>query len=218
MRNFGICAVIVLSMVLSGCGGNLALVKGQAELNASDSSIVLVPIKIANINKPGYQPVLLSASLDGADGHRIDVDGSLFKEEKNKYKEYLMSFILKPGVYTLTDIIGNYKIMLLLNAYCLVPISAAFEVKPNSITYLGHINADIVERKDDNADRAGSLFPLMDQAIAGFSNGTFVINVEDHYDEDVARYREAYPALKSAKIDKSILPQWKSSKATLAAK
>jgi len=49
---------------------------------------------------------------------------------------------------------------------------------------------------------------LIDQAVAGFSTGTFDVVVEDKYDEDMKLFISEYPALQNTKVEKSILPQW----------
>jgi hypothetical protein len=48
----------------------------------------------------------------------------------------------------------------------------------------------------------------MDQALAGFSTGTFDVVFTDKYEEDMIKFRSEYPALETVKIDKSILPPW----------
>jgi hypothetical protein len=64
------------------------------------------------------------------------------------------------------------------------------------------------ERKTDNETRAGSIFPLIDQSIVGFSGGTFDVVIEDKFDEDMQSFIKEYPVLQKVKVEKSILPQW----------
>jgi hypothetical protein len=200
---------IICSVTLFGCAGKLGLVKGQASIDTSSKSLVLLPVTVSNQNRPGYQPDLVGAYLKmGADSQHIGTKDAVFKEDKDKSKDYLMSFSLEPGTYTLANIVGAYRIPLLVKAWCLIPLNKTFEVKANSVTYLGHVTATIVERKGDE-ERAGGLVPLMDQALAGFSNGTFVIDIADSYDRDIANYRSEFPGLTNAKIEKAVLPQWK---------
>lgn len=218
MKKIGVLLAIMVSVTLTGCVGKMALVKGQSDVKTSDKSIILLPVKISNQNRTGYQPNLILAEVTGAKNQKIDIKDGLFKESKNEYKDYLLSFSLEPGAYTISNLIGHYRIPLLVNAFCSVPLNAPIEVKPNTIIYLGRINATIVERKEDDNERAGSLLPLIDQAIAGFSNGTFIINIEDQYDVDVADYRKEYPGLKGVTIEKSILPQWQRANTSVAVK
>src|SRR6266568_2596132 len=51
--------------------------------------------------------------------------------------------------------------------------SNRFEVKPAQVVYLGRVEAVRRERKDDGELRAGFVIPLIGQAVAGYSGGTF---------------------------------------------
>jgi hypothetical protein len=197
---------------LLGCGGaNMALVKGQEKLDLNDQSVGLLSVKISNENKPGYQPELFHAMLhqllesDKKDSVSVSIKDDPYRTEKDKYNEYLLSFNLKSGRYTLDSLFGKYKIPLLMNAICNVPLNAGFEIKPGKVVYLGKINATIVERTKDDQERAGSLLPLMDQSLAGFSSGTFKVSIDDNYEADIKAYREQYPALRSMNIEKTVI-------------
>jgi hypothetical protein len=198
---------VLLAAFLSGCANNMALSKGQTGIETSGKALVLVPVTVSNQNKPGYQPDLANAFFSGGDNPRFNVKDGLYKEEKGKSKEYLLSFYLAPGYYTLDRIVGTYRIPLLLKAWCEIPMKAGFEVKPDTVSYLGHVTATIVERKDDSQERAGGLIPLLDQSVAGFSTGTFNIDISDRYDEDIAKYVSQFPGLKGVTIGKTILPK-----------
>lgn len=199
---------LICSFALFGCAGKLGMVKGQTSIDTSTKSLVLLPVTVSNQNKPGYQPNLTDAFLAiGADTQHIATKDALYKEEKDRSKDYLMSFSLQPGTYTLEKIMGTYKIPMIIKASCEIPLKKSFEVKPNSVVYLGHVTATIVERKGDE-ERAGSLIPLLDQAWAGFSNGTFVVDIADRYESDIANYRSEYPGLTNVKVEKAVLSQW----------
>ena len=195
-------------LALSGCGGlNMALTKDQAALDMGDNGVVLATVRISNQYKTGYQPEIILAhvrqSAPGAESFNFKVKDDPFNEVKDQYNDYLLSFNLKPGEYTLSDLWGRYH-SLLINAHCVANIKAPFKVKQGSVSYIGNFQATIVERKGDE-ERAGSVIPLIDQAAAGFSGGTFVLKTEDHYDADVASYKQAYPALRGVNIEKSVV-------------
>ncbi len=83
-------------------------------------------------------------------------------------------------------------------------------MKPNSVVYIGKIDAVIRKRKNDSEVRAGELWhTYIGQALAGFSTGTFDIEFKDNYDEDMKLYLAEYPGLQKVKIEKSILSAWK---------
>lgn len=48
--------ILFIAFVLSGCANNMALTKGQDKVDVSKKSIALLSVKIANQNKPSYQP------------------------------------------------------------------------------------------------------------------------------------------------------------------
>ena len=83
------------------------------------------------------------------------------------------------------------------------------EIKSNSITYLGHLDIVMRERKNDSEERAGRIRPLLNQnPVVGTYSGTFDVVVEDKFDEDMKLFISEYPALQKVKVEKSILPQW----------
>lgn len=203
---------VVMMFMFSGCAANMALTKGQDKIDLSEKSIALASIRISNQNKPGYQPNLVYAfffaNSSNAEKTHIDLKIEPFKSEKDQYNEYLMSFPLKPGKYNFASIWANYQIPLLMNAMAVVPVNTMIEIKPNSVVYLGHIDATIRERKNDTEERAGSLIPLIDQAVAGFSSGTFDVSISDKYEEDIKAYISEYPVMDKVKVEKAIMSQW----------
>ncbi len=79
------------------------------------------------------------------------------------------------------------------------------EIKPNSISYLGHLNIVLREKKNNAEISAGGDIPFIDQYIAGFSSGTFDIVVEDKFDEDMNPFISEYPSLQNVKAEEIIL-------------
>lgn len=203
-------ATLLLVAGLTGCGGlSTALVKGQDKLDMGENGVVLASVRIANQNKPGYQPKIKLAFVQqlAPENGRLafKVTDGPYKSAEDQYNEYLLSFSLKPGQYSLSGLMGTYSIPLLVSATCSVDCKAPFKVKPGVVSYIGNIQATIVERKGDE-DRAGPVIPLIDQTVAGFSSGTFELTVADRYSDDVAAFQSEYPALKGLSIEKQVLP------------
>jgi hypothetical protein len=121
--------------------------------------------------------------------------------------EYPMSFELKPGVNKLDKIRLHYR-SFLISAHASIPMDLNIDIKPNSVIYLGHMDIVIRPKQNDDEQSAGSPFPLIDQATAGFSNGTYDVIIRDNYDEDMKRFISEYPLLGKVKVEKNILPQW----------
>jgi hypothetical protein len=63
-----------------------------------------------------------------------------------------------------------------------------------------------VRERQENEFKAGPSIPLIDQAVAGASTGTFDIKISDNFVKDEAIFRSKFPALVGVPIRKSILP------------
>ena len=62
---------------------------------------------------------------------------------------------------------------------------------------------------------AGPLLPLIDQAAAGFSGGTWTVTVSDSAPHDVEEFKAAFPALARTPIEDDALPPWDKAKETM---
>jgi hypothetical protein len=71
----------------------------------------------------------------------------------------------------------------------------------------------VVERKDGEL-RAGPLIPLIDQAVTGFSGGTWNVAVSDRFDQDMTEFRTDFPVLEKADAQEDVLPPWDKKAAT----
>lgn len=208
MRYLIVIAAVLATLSLTGCAGKMALVKGQEEVKTDATSIALLSVRVSNQYKPGHQPALDTATLSGTEIHYTGLKEGLIREETDKHKDYLLSFALKPGSYSLRSINGSAMVGYIFGANCSLTLDAPFDVKPGNISYLGHMNATIVERTKDTEGRAGIIFPFYSQTAAGFFTGTFNVSIEDRYDQDVAEYRKQFPGLAASQIEKAVLTKW----------
>lgn len=224
MVKFKYILVLCIVIALNGCLNYMALTKGQDNVDLSKKSIALLSVKISNQKVPSCQPHPSMIFFKGKNKkayliHSIDTffkSEEPYKSVKDSFNEYLLSIDLDAGVNILEGISFEFKggavhkdtTYPFVHASGALLLNSEFNIKPNTVTYLGHINAVIRERKNDNEERAGSIIPLIDQRLAGFSNGTVDIVIEDKYDEDIKSYINEYPGLQKVKIEKSILPQW----------
>ncbi len=170
------------------------------------STIGILGIKVSNEFKPHFQPFVKSfriRSMDKPDGKTVafEVEVPENSIEKN-YNEYLVSFELAPGKYRFEGFFGSARSFPIVGHFQ-VPVYSEFQLAQNQIQYFGHITAKVVERKNDKEPRAGSIVPLIDQAVAGFSNGTFIVELSDKYEKDIALLHNKYPYLKKYKIVKN---------------
>ncbi|WP_460838679.1 hypothetical protein [Noviherbaspirillum agri] len=111
---------------------------------------------------------------------------------------------LEPGKYRLAEIMGNANAFPIASLF-VVPLYLDLDVSPNSITYVGRVTAKLRPRQEGEF-RAGPLVPLIDQAVAGMSTGTWDVTVDDRSEKDVALFKANYPVLGNASVNRELLP------------
>ena len=84
------------------------------------------------------------------------------------------------------------------------PLHALIPPYSNGIFYLGHVSQTVRERSG-NEFRAGPLEPRVDQFLSGFSDGTFDVEIEDLYDDDIAALHTLEPIFSTLAIQPRIL-------------
>ena len=209
--------IFCLVFAMSGCHGNkMALTKSKSDIDLTKKSIVLLSVRISNQYKPSRQLKLLSVVICPQSETNCKHDlpsnpGSPYKpykKEKDYFNEYLLSYELESSTYNIDGLYTTYKIPTLTSGFGYTKLNLKTEIKPNSISYLGHLDITLREKKSDAEISAGGSVPLIDQYIPGFSSGTFDVEVEDKFNEDMKSFISEYPALKKVKVEKSILPHW----------
>jgi len=216
MMKYRFLIIFCLVFLMSGCAGNMALTKDQSEIDLSSKSIALLTVKISNQNKPSRQVNLNNIIIcpESVMNCRKDISTypggpyKIYKKEKDFFNEYLLSFALESGRYNLEGFYTTYNIPMLVAGVGYGDLKLETEIKPNSISYLGHLNITLREKTGDTEICAGDAIPHLDQAMPGFSSGTFDVVVEDKFDEDMKSFISEYPALQQVKVEKSILPEW----------
>ncbi len=179
-------------------------------------------VKTQNEYGPGYQFDLIGAVIcpqsEPCSNPRpfLHKANDPYRSEKNHFNQYLLSFELEPGSYNLSSLATLYQSMWN-TAGGYAPLDLKINIAPNTISYLGHIDIVLRERKNESEKKAGrdqiNLGPawsleLTKKSVVGFSTGTFDISVEDKFDEDISLFIQEYPVLQKAKVEKNILPQW----------
>jgi len=204
---------LLCCFMLAGCATvkPSALNQNLQSVDISKESIVILSVKVSNQYKPSYQPKIAYVFVwetDKENGKKFSfkVDGE-YREIKNECNEYLISFQLPPGRYKLRELFAQSGIFPIIGTFS-IPIYSVFEIGANEIIYLGHIEAYLVERTNDSDLRAGPVIPLIDQAVAGASGGTFVIKISDLYEDDMGLFRKQYPCLSNCNIKDMALPSW----------
>jgi len=211
-RKFFVIALI--AFLFAGCATikPSALNQSIQSIDISQESIAILSIKVSNKFKPTYQPKIKQVLVweNGKDNNKkysFKVEDS-YKEIENEYNEYLISFQLTPGKYKLSKLFAQSGIFPVKGGFS-IPIYSVFEIEANKIIYLGHIDASVKEKTNDDELRAGPVIPLLDQAVTGASGGTFVIDISDMFENDIDLFKKQYPYLSSYNIENKTLPQWK---------
>ena len=141
----------------------------------------------------------------------MDSEGRMEEEDARTGNHYLLRFQLDRGRYELPGMMAVAHAFPIHGLF-FVPLHATLDVQEPGVYYLGHLEATVRERVGDEF-RAGPLIPLIDQAIAGASNGTFEIRITDEFATDEALFRSKFPALDGVSINKAILPAFDRAKA-----
>ena len=207
-----LCA-ITLSFMLGGCASMKpsALNHDVNTIDVSKESIALLAIKVANDYKPSYQPNIKyifvhNNDKENGEKYSFKIDEK-FNEVEDSFNEYLISFQLPAGTYKLKTLLAQSGIFPVIGTFS-IPIYSTFSIQSEKIIYLGHIEATIKEKTEEKELRAGSVFPLIDQAVTGASGGTFVVKITDSFENDIKLFKKDYPYLSQHQIDNLTLPQW----------
>jgi hypothetical protein len=214
-RSTGILVLLGLLGLLTGCATTkpMGLSEALGGLAESKEAVAVFSLRTVNQHKPGYQPKVSHVFVweDGKEKrekYSFTVDDP-YRQGKDEFNEYLVSLRLPPGKYMLREFFGSAGTFPIRGMFG-APIYTRFELTPGTIVYFGHIEATIRQRTSDDQLRAGSLIPLIDQAVTGLSGGTFEIQISDNYENDLVAFRERYPGLVGASIERAILPPWSS--------
>lgn len=209
-------AVFLLSsLLLASCATptKMAFHNDKDTVASINKPIFLMTADLKNGTRKAFQPSPLVVYVEaGAATNKKDrlnflVDG----KAGQKSNRYLLRMAMNPGDYVVRGIGAQSRTFPVI-ASCFAPIHADVKARNSSVYYLGHIEATIRERKGDEF-RAGPVIPLVDQAAAGFSTGTFDVKITDQFAKDEGDFRAKFPALNGVKIQKAILAPFDRAKA-----
>lgn len=206
--------VIALAVLLSGCATRtkMAFESDEERLTQASKPVFLMTATLKNAYRTSFQPKLLVVNVEkqGAKDAADRLNFTMDEKAKNETdtpevgSTYFLRLQLDPGRYEirgLTSLSRSFPI----NGFFFAPLHASVEAGPPGVFYLGHVTATVRERRG-NEFKAGPSIPLIDQAVAGASGGTFDIEVSDRLAADEATFRARFPALKGVEIRKSVLP------------
>lgn|SRR5574337_22719 len=208
-------AALSLTIMLVGCANfkPMAFNEKSKTVDTKDKSILLMSINLSRVEKSRYvpHPIAVNFIRETPQGKpetisfKVDDDAGDTASDDNR-NIYRIRVALDPGSYKLATIGGDANAFPV-HGFFNIPIFSDISVPANMIGYVGRINAVLRPRKDGEF-RAGPPFPLIDQAVTGISNGTFDISIENQYDDDVTEFKQVFPVLHDAKIEKLPVPKF----------
>lgn len=204
----GVAAVAVL---VGGCmtGRPMAFAPGAPPVALGpQEGLALGTLRVGNVFKPGCQPhaksLLVRAAAEGEATTRFETTPIRSSAAENdQYEEFLVTLPLAPGGYQLVDVFVRANCGIVFGNGA-IPVNAPFRVEAGKALYVGRIEAVRRERKGDEP-RAGSVIPLIDQAVTGFSGGTFDVRIVDAFDRDVPVLKATHAPLAGTEIQKALL-------------
>ncbi len=181
-------------------------------LTEKSKPIFLMTATMKNTYRTSFQPRLLVVHVEKSQAKEAADRLSFVMDDKAKLETdsvehgntYLLRFELDRGQYEirgLTSLARSFPI----NGYFFAPMHSLLESKEPGVYYLGHVSATVRERQGEEF-KAGPSVPLVDQAVAGASGGTFDIEITDQLVADEPVFRSKFPALSDVGITKAILP------------
>lgn len=203
----------MVAVVMAGCAAPMMPLSASSDQVDAAKPLYLVSVTVKNDYKERYQPVVLNVVLEKdiagkpeREVFRMDGTGTIEAAKEGDPAKYLVRFNTDGTEQMLR---GNAALARAfpIVGFFYVPIYAPLKAAGPGVYYLGAVQATVRERKD-NEFRAGPVIPLIDQAVAGASGGTFDVVISDAYDVDVEAFRKAFPALKGVEIRKAIMPPW----------
>ena len=202
-------AAIIVALSITGCAFDKMSLTGKSEsIDVTEKSMVLLTVKLVNQVSPRYQPDIVNMNIEPKNERKprlfnMDDEGRILSDSGN---EFLYRISMPPGKYIIRAIGGRANKFPVMSNF-LVPIHTDLDVPAGKIIYIGRISA-VNRARTGNEERAGMIFPLIDQAVAGFSGGTWDVEVVDNQEADMQLLKNRFVALQNASVEKQILPAW----------
>lgn len=202
--------------LFSGCAtqGKMAFSDQSPVGKKLDKPVFLMTTTLHNAYRPAFQPKMIvshverKAAKDGVEkiDFAPDDKAKLETGSAEEGNSYLLRMELDQGAYVIRGFTAQAWSFPILGSFY-APLHSSFESGQPGVYYLGHVHSTVRERVD-NEFKAGFPFPLIDQAVAGASTGTFDVIVSDQWEKDEPVFRARFPALDGVTVVKAILPSF----------
>lgn len=220
LRYFVLAATLAISL-LAGCATPTKMPLGgdSDTIEASAQPIFLMTATFKNDYRQWYQPKLIVMNVEKRDAKNradrinfiMDEKARVGRDTPEDGNRYLLRMKLPAGDYVVRGFFGSSGLFPVIGHF-FAPLHADVKSTLPGVYYLGHVSATVRERNEGEF-RAGALIPLIDQAVTGFSGGTFDVEVSDRLDDDLPELIERFPALRLANIQKALLAPFDRAKA-----
>ncbi len=204
-----------IASLLMGCAVPRPMAFGNDTdvIGDRNKALFLLTATLKNSYRTSYQPILLRVHIERKEvkdsNNRLVFlvdDKAILKTDTPEGNSYLLRMELENGDYVIRGLSG-YSAKFPFTGLFFAPLHTETKSNGAGIFYLGHIAATVRERKE-NEFKAGPSTPLIDQAVTGFSGGTFDIEITDRLEEDEPVFKSTFAALRSRNIQKAILPRF----------
>ena len=206
-------SALALCCLLGGCAtvNQMAFDKKATTVNMSQKSVVLLALDVSRPDKSRFEPLPFVVNVEKPNAQSKQ-ERQNFKLDKkldavqtaDGHTVFLARMALEPGPYKLVAVMGSARAFPI-NGIFQVPLVTTLDVKPGSMMYVGRVTATLRPRQSGEF-RAGPLLPLIDQAIAGMSNSTWDVTIQDRSAEDLPLFQQNFKAVATASIVKAPLP------------
>ncbi len=207
-------AMLLLAGLLAGCATptKMAYSDEFKTVVKPGDAVFLMTATIKNTYHPSFQPRLLVVNVEKAgatqkaDRFSFTLDKQARLTEADSHEEgnsYLLRLELPPGQYVIVGLTCLSRHFPIASAF-FAPLHEELAVTQPGVFYLGHVDATVRERTGDEF-KAGPSIPLLDQAVAGASGGTFDVLVSDRWELDEASFRSTFAPLGGVRVEKAIL-------------
>ncbi len=209
-RQLATFAALLLASLLTGCATHREMAfQKDADHLATSKPVVLMTVTLRNTYKTSYQPRLWLMRVTKYGPHEelnfvMDDKGKTETDTVEEGNSYLVRMELDAGTYEIRGANARAD-QFPIHTFFFAPMHSPLELKGPGVYYLGHVNATIRERKD-NEFKAGASNRPVDQSVGGATGGTFDVEITDRFAADEAAFRAKFPQLAGVPIQKAILP------------
>jgi hypothetical protein len=208
-------ALLGAALALGGCASTRPMAYGPDPASVKDATkqpIYLMTITVKNPYKTYYLPSLKRVFVERGDG-KAEGDKFGFAPDEPAMNEmntdadgnrYFVRLPLDAGKAHRVPLVFFMASKFPVNGMFYLPLNAELPAAEPGVYYLGHVEASVRERRD-NEFRAGAVIPLLDQSLTGASGGTWDVTTSDRWDSDEALFRQRFPALGTTAVRKAVL-------------